>query len=108
MKSIRSLALLGAILAVAVVASARAQEKKDEQPTTEYYPTKVGTSWTYKLGENKFTMRVAKADEINKQPCVKVEMVDPQGKVMASEHVQVKSDGVYRLAFEGKAAEPGV
>jgi hypothetical protein len=97
-----SSASLVLVLAIGTTASA------DDKPLlSPYYPLAVGNTWNYKVGEVKFTMKVAKYEEINKQLCARVEM-SVNDKVQAVEHVFVKDDGVYRAAFENKQADPPV
>jgi len=79
----------------------------DKPPQSPYYPLAVGNTWYYKIGEVKFSMKVTKYEEINKQMCARVEM-SVSDKVQAVEHVFVKDDGVYRAAFENKQADPPV
>jgi hypothetical protein len=104
-----SCALLALPLGLVVGPVARAQEKMAETP---YYPLKIGNTWTYKIGETHFTMKVVKYEDVEsegkKQTCARVEMSGSDGKVQAVEHVAVKEDGVYRYMFENKKAEPPV
>jgi hypothetical protein len=100
-----SSALVALPLALALATPARAADDKPME--TPYYPLKVGNTWYYKIGDTKFTMKVAKYEEIEKQLCARVEM-SVGDKVQAVEHVAVKDDGVYRFAFENKNAVPPV
>jgi hypothetical protein len=99
-----SFALL-ALPLVLVLGPARAADP--QQPETPYYPLKIGNTWTYKIGDTKFVLKVAKMEERNKQLCARVEM-SVNDKVQVVEHVAVKDDGVYRYAFENKDADPPV
>jgi hypothetical protein len=99
-----SFALLAVPLALVVGPARAADEKLAESP---YYPLKVGNAWTYKIGDTKFVLKVAKFEEKNKQLCARIEM-SVNDKVQAVEHVAVKDDGVYRYAFENKEADPPV
>src|SRR2546423_13590341 len=62
-------ALLAA-LALAFAAPAFADEKVGESP---YYPTKVGTTWNYRLGEMKATVKVVKHEMKGGHMCALVE-----------------------------------
>ena len=108
-----SCGLLAVPLALLVGPAARAQDKMAETP---YYPLKIGNTWTYKIGDTHFTMKVVKYEEVEsegkKQTCARVEMSGSDNKVQAVEHIAVrldgKDDGVYRYMFENKKAEPPV
>lgn len=91
-----------ALLLVLVPAAAHGQVKD-----SPYYPLKVGTKWEYKAGDQKFTMRVAKHEKYGDTMCALVETV-ADDKVIASEHIAVTDDGVYRYSFNGQKAEPPV
>src|SRR5688572_2890199 len=97
--------LLVALLATATSLSVQAQDKKDEFKESAYYPLQVGNTWNYKLGEMKFTMKVAKHEKVGESMCARVEM-SIAGKVQAYEHIAVTAEGLYRHTFEGKKAEP--
>ncbi len=70
-------------------------------PDTPYYPTKVGTTWTYKVGDKKVSTRVSRLEEKGAYDCAVVEtLVD--GNVVATEHVAATKEGLYRVAFNGQ------
>src|SRR4051794_25458619 len=115
MKSARALLLCPGLAALLLAAPARGQDKdkdkaKDKDPTkeatTDYYPLPEGTTWTYKPNEKKFTVRVAGFDKVGDQRCARLETRDlpsgneKTGKLLASEHVAVTSEGVFRYQFE--------
>jgi hypothetical protein len=81
-----------------------ADDKPLESP---YYPLKVGNTWTYKLNDTHFTMKVAKFEDIDKQSCARLEMLSGDN-VKAVEHIAVTSEGVKRFQFDGKKADPPV
>ncbi|OWK40944.1 hypothetical protein [Fimbriiglobus ruber] len=73
------------------------------QNSTEYYPLKKDTKWVFKVGESTITMKVS--------------AVTPEGatidtlvneKLVASETIQVKSDGVYRSKINKSEIVPPV
>ena len=78
-----------------------AQEKLKETP---YYPLQVGTTWHYRCGENKFTVRVAKHEKVGDTLCARVETVH-KDKVVGSEHLAVTADGVYRHDVTSPASD---
>lgn len=69
-----------------------AQEKLKE---ASFYPLKVGTTWHYRTGESKFTIRVARHEKVGDTLCALLETMR-DGKVVGSEHLAVSGDGVYR------------
>jgi hypothetical protein len=90
-------------LLLAVAAAARGAD--DKAPETPYFPLKIGESWNYKMGDSKFTLKVAKFEDVDKQQCARVEM-SAGAKVVSFDHVAIKADGVYRYTTEGNKAEP--
>jgi hypothetical protein len=80
------------LLILFAVADSMAQDKLKETP---YYPLQVGTTWHYRSGDGKFTVRVAKHEKVGDTLCAVLESVR-DGKVVGSEHVAVATDGVYR------------
>jgi hypothetical protein len=104
MKSV-SCAGLALTLLLAWAAAAPAQDKME---TTPYYPLAVGSSWEYKAGESKFTMKVTKHEKVGNVLCARVEMLI-KDKPVSFEHIAVSKDGVTRNSFEGnKEAQPPV
>jgi hypothetical protein len=75
-----------------LTAELAAQEKLKETP---YYPLQVGTTWYYRCGDGKFTIRVAKHEKVNGTLCALLETTR-DGKVVGSEHLAVTADGIYR------------
>ncbi len=103
MKSLACAALAGPLL-LALAGAARAQDKME---TTPYYPLAVGSTWEYKAGDNKFTLKVTKHEKVGNVLCARVEML-VKDKAQSFEHVSVGKEGVYRNTFEGKEATPPV
>jgi hypothetical protein len=87
------------------LAPARAADEKGAE--TPYYPLKVGNTWKYRLGDTKFTVKVAKFEEVDKQNCARLETLVGD-KVNSYELVAVKPDGVYRYVADGTKADPPV
>jgi hypothetical protein len=98
-----------ALLTLALFLTAvRLGQAQDELKTkSEYYPLEVGNTWHYKLDTTKFSLKVVKHEKVGDVVTARIEM-SMDGKVMATEHVFVKDDGIYRYDFEGKKAEPPV
>ena len=99
---------LFSIICAAIVALTPSQTPgqdptKDSSP---YYPLKVGTQWQYQIGTVQVTMRVAKLEKVGDEMCGVVES-SVEGKVVATEHISSKADGIFRHTFNGmKASEP--
>jgi hypothetical protein len=79
----------------------------DKAPQTPYFPLKVGDTWDYHMGDTKFTLKVAKFEEVDKQNCARLEMT-VGGKVHSYDLIAVKADGVFRYVTDGNKAEPPV
>jgi hypothetical protein len=98
--------LLTTLLAAAVLSAAAAQPPGAEAvKQTPYLPLQVGNTWTYRLGEQKVVLKVAKYEKVGDVTCARVEML-VEGMPKSYEMVGVTDDGVYRYAFEGKRIEP--
>lgn len=97
-----SVASLTVALAWTAVAAAA-----DDFTYSPYYPMQVGATWSYKTGDSKFSVKVTTHEKIGTTMCARLETVQ-DGKVVGSEDVFAKDDGVYRLALDGKVIEPAV
>jgi hypothetical protein len=73
--------------------------------TTALYPLNVGTKWHYKIGDNRYTLTVTKFEKIGDYNCARVEQI-VDDKVTAVEHIAVTKEGVVRVAYDDKRAEP--
>jgi len=102
---IRPFAILVLPVALMFATAPQAADDKPSEPT--YFPIKVGTTWSYKMGENRYTVTVAKIEDKDKQPCARLEM-QARGteKLLSVEYVAVKSDGVYRVELDDKKIDP--
>jgi hypothetical protein len=97
MRRMMRLALGAVVLLAASVAVAQ------NAATTEFYPLKKDTKWTYKVGETTITVRVA---NVTPEGATLETLVND--KPVASEVIQVKSDGVYRTQINKAKIEPPV
>lgn len=84
--------LLGCLLLLAVAVELAAQEKLKQTP---YYPLQVGTTWHYRAGDRKITIRVARHEKAGDTFCAVLEATR-DGKVVGTEYLAVTGDGVYR------------
>ncbi len=98
--------------------------KKDDKKDTKGskaepfdFPLKVGTTWIYRVAENRYFLRVAKMETVGKQECARVEMRIGD-KVVSFEHLasakvpagsdQEGAPAILRFSFEGKEATPPI
>jgi hypothetical protein len=71
-----------------------------------YYPVKLNTTWTYKLSDGKqLIMKVTKHEKVGNTVCARVES-SVDGKVIASEHIGVTSEGICRFQIGENPATP--
>ncbi len=83
--------VLGGVLLLVMAGSLAAEDKLAETP---YYPLHVGTTWHYKAGDGKFTVRVAKHEKVGETLCARLD-VTRDGKTVGSQHLAVTAEGVY-------------
>ncbi len=79
---------------------------QDPPPATPYYPMKVGTTWQYRVGADKMTVKVTKHEKIGDLTCARVEAVFKGSTTV--EYVAVKADGVYRVKADDKEIKPAL
>jgi len=93
----RSLAGLSLVSLMSLTCAVAAQDAG-----SEWYPLKAGTKWTYKVtgSDRPMTMRVGAVEKVGEVMCQKLESV-VDDKVVASEHVTVDKDGIFRHSLNG-------
>jgi hypothetical protein len=101
----RSVLCVALLLSLGLALSPAADEKIKE---SEYYPFAVGTTWNYTVnGKQKVTFRVAKHEKIGKDLTALIETT-ADDKVVATENLGVKDDGLYRFTMANLTADPPV
>jgi hypothetical protein len=83
--------MAGLLICLGTAAGLTAEDKLTETP---YYPLQVGTTWHYKVGDGRFTIRVAKHEKVGDTLCARLE-VTRDGKVIGWQHLAATADGVY-------------
>jgi len=73
----------------------------DQLKDSTYFPLKIGTKWHYRIGATKLTLQVAKHEKVGDMTCALIESLK-DGNIVATEHVAVKDDGVYRYTLAGQ------
>lgn len=71
------------------------------------YPFTVGTVWTYRVGENRYEIKLTKMEKIGKVDAARLEMI-VDGKTRSFEHLAIEDGVLKRVSFEGKPATPPV
>jgi hypothetical protein len=94
-----------AVLAVHPLLLLAAEPAGDQLLQTPYYPLQVGTTWHYRAGDNKFTIRVARHENVGGTLCALLE-TRRDDKVVGSEHLAVTADGVYRHLLTSPQPRP--
>jgi hypothetical protein len=92
------------VISLAFPAALKAQENLPDVP---FFPLKVGNTWTYKVGENHFSYRIAKIEKVGGTPCARVEML-VQDKPVSFEHIGIHNGAIARFSFEGKEIKPPI
>lgn len=84
-----------------------AQPPKDAAQAEGYFPLKVNTKWTYKVGDNSVEARVVKVDKVGGEDHYQVDTV--VGKdTKTSEWYVIRGDGVYRTRVKDDKLDPSV
>jgi hypothetical protein len=94
-------ALAGLFLFTSLLATQAA----DEPIVTAYYPLKIGTRWQYKVGGNSLTVKVTKHEKVGDLNCAVLE-TSRDDQVVATEHVGIKADGVFRYSLGAIKPDP--
>jgi len=92
------------LLLVAAVMAVGAGLPAEEAPLI-LFPKAAGSEWVYQNGAMRITERIAAYEPIDGEECARLETVY-EGKVVASEHLAFRADGVYRVAIAGQKIEP--
>lgn len=104
---LRQMRLAAGALAVLVGGFVLAQQPAPPAPAGDpsggLYPLKKGSKWVYKTGDQTVEVVVAGPDKDGTKLDTLV-----NGKSVASEVVQVKADGVYRVSVKGDKVDPPV
>jgi hypothetical protein len=93
----------------------KGQDKKDKpekkekkapkaKASADYYPLKVGSTWEYRVGKQKATVRVLREETMDNDTVAVLETTLDGKKI--TERVGVKADGVYRYSGEGVDYKP--
>jgi hypothetical protein len=105
---LRTLLLLSLVLAFST--SGRAGE--DKPSSTPYFPLVVGNTWEYRVGENRFALKVTKMEKVKDAKSKETNTARLElyvnGKSVSYENVGVTPTAVVRYTFEGKAATPPI
>lgn len=102
--TIRMLGRTAALLLVLSIGAA-AQEKAEDKVPLVVFPNAVGSEWTFQNGAMQITERIAAYEKIGDEECARLDTIY-DGKVVASEHIAFRQDGIYRVAIAGKRIEP--
>lgn len=70
----------------------------DAPIVTPYYPLKIGTRWQYKVGGGSLTVKVTKHEKVGDVNCAVLE-TSRDDQVVATEHVGIKPDGIFRYSL---------
>lgn len=70
-----------------------------------YYPLKKGSTWEYVTAGKSFRIELVDFEMVGDTLCAKLESI-LNGNTVASEHVAVKDDGVYRYKYNNIEINP--
>lgn len=83
------------------------QEKEKKVASSDYFPLKVGTTWVYEANGKSIQVKVAKHEKSGDVMCALLE-TSVDDTVVASEHVAVQKDGIYRYSMAGTEVKPAL
>ena len=96
----RMLTLLGAALLAAPVGA------QDEPMSSDFYPLRKGTTWTYKVSDTMtLVTQVTVHEKVGKDVCAKLE-TKLNGETVATEHIAVRENGIFRVKVGDKEVNP--
>jgi hypothetical protein len=112
MKAQRCLGVLLAFGFLLTAPFARGQdEKKKAPPPPNYYPLQVGNEWNFRVtvGGNSVNAisRIAKIETIDGKPLARLE-ASLNGNIVATEHLRVTPEGVFRYRNNGQEIVPPI
>jgi hypothetical protein len=98
------------VLASAPFSGAQAPQGKEKLPN--YYPLSPGNKWTYQVdaGDGKkveLSNQIAKTETIDGKPMARLETL-LNGNVVATEHLMISTEGVFRCRYNGVEVSPPV
>ena len=76
-------------------------------PTDSYFPTKLKTKWTYKVGDNFVDVSLVKSEKVNNEEQYQFDTVVGK-EAKTTEMFVVRADGVYRTKVKEDKLEPYV
>lgn len=88
-----------------VLAGSSGSSAQEVAPSSEFFPTAVGTQWVYRSGVVEVIEKVTAHEKIGNDVCARVDTI-LNGKPISFEHITVRPDGVYRVAVAGQPIEP--
>jgi len=103
-RSLRPLAAFAVLAFGAPLVADDANKTKAETKTDNYYPTAIGTTWHYKIGEKKATAKVA---DVSKEGVAKIETTVDGNKV-AEEEIAHAPEGIVRVSYAGEKSKTPV
>src|SRR5438876_10788975 len=103
-RCLRPLAVFAILVGPAALFADDANKPKSEVKSDDYYPTALGTTWHYKIGEKKATAKVA---ELSKEGVAKIETTVDGNKV-ADEEIAHTPEGIVRLSYGGEKSKSPV
>jgi hypothetical protein len=98
-------------MAVLLVGGVLLAQPKDA-PADNYFPLKVKSKWTYKVGDNDVTVSVVKVDKVGNEDHYQVDTYVGKeakpGEAKTSEWYVVRADGIYRTKVKDDKLDPNV
>jgi hypothetical protein len=71
-----------------------------------FYPLKVGSTWHYRTGDGKITVKVTGHEKVGDELCARLEATEKDA--VKIEYIAVRADGLYRTKIKDKEIKPAL
>ncbi len=96
-------------LLVAVVVGCVGAAAPEKNSTEDYYPTKIGSTWHYKVGEQRAVMKVTSHQRRGDLTVLKVETsLAGSTDVLATEEIAHTPEGIVRISYNNEVGKTPV
>lgn len=99
--------MMGVLLLTLTTLTYAQDQATQASKESDYYPLKKDNLWTFNAPGGTVQMKVTGKEKIGTEDATKIETI-VNGKSVATEHVVVREDGIYRVSINGQKPETPV